>query len=126
MTIEELYSKIQKLHAEGAYHIKRGFSLKDAEPVRTANHLIEEVVELQAEIIEGEYDLSLEEASDVLLVYLHLIHLLGIDFGVYLSHIIDCANKKLDKNWTLDKSKILTNTPGFTRRNRDENLSNTI
>lgn len=126
MKIKKLYNEIYKLHQQGAYHVKRGFSLKDASALTASNHLIEEAVELQAEVTLGNthidiiaYEKAVEEAADVLLVFLHLTVVANLS----LYHIIKKAKEKLKQNFTLDKSKIKTNTPGFNRSNRDNNYS---
>lgn len=112
----DLILRVQQLHELGAFHVKRGFSLKDAKLTTASNHLIEEAVELQAEVLDGNYDTKLEEAADVLLVYLHLLHLSKVSF----SEVVSFAERKLEKNFTLDRSEIKTKTPGYTRSNRDE------
>lgn len=115
--LNELVAEVAKLHQLGAYHIKRGFSLKDSKLTTASNHLIEEAVELQAEVLDGDIDSKIEEAADVLLVFLHLLKISKIS----LNDVIAFAFKKLTRTFTLDKTKIKTSTPGYTRKNRDEN-----
>lgn len=119
--IKKLFNKIDKLHQQGAYHVKRGFSLKDSTPLTASNHLIEEACELQAEVTTGDtltdvfaYEKAVEEAADVLLVFLHLVVVANL--SIY--HVIKTAKQKLKKNFTLDKTEVKTNTPGFNRSNR--------
>ena len=120
--VSSLIERIKELHTQGAYHIKRGFSLKDSKKTTASNHLIEEAVELQAEVLDGDVITKTEEAADVLLVYLHLLYISGISFA----DVRDFAQFKLEKDFTLDKSKILTTTPGYTRKNRNENIEDNL
>lgn len=121
---KQLVNRINELHRQGAYHIKRGFSLRYAKKATSTNHLIEETVEYQAEILDGTRDKQIEEASDVLVVFLHSLEINDLN----IEEIIDCASKKLEKVFTLDKSKIQTETPGFTRscRKNDEDTKRPI
>jgi len=116
--IEELVDYIQELHDKNAIHKKRGFVLQDTTPLIVSNHLLEEVVELQAEaVVEGNIEKSVEESADVLANFLYLLCLLGIDFG----DVIDCCNNKLKDVFVFDETEVLTNTPGFSRRHREGN-----
>lgn len=124
MKFKKLWREVCDMHNSGAYHIKRGFSLKDSTSFTASNHLIEETVELQAEVVcadgckQFSQTKALEEAADVLLVFLHLLKVSNLNIYTVLKF----ARDKLKRNFTLDKSKILTNTPGFNRSNRNESL----
>lgn len=131
MKIKKIWRRVCKLHEQGAYHVKRGFCLRDSLPFTASNHLIEEATELQAEVVERQinylnqkwtedddadnYNRSIEEAADVLLVFLHLILVSNLRF----KDILKFAWKKLNKNFTLNKDEVLTKTPGFNRSNRN-------
>lgn len=115
-SIKRLNRRIHELHALGAYHKKRGFSLKEAKLSTASNHLIEEATELQAEMLDGDSATQVEEAADVLLVYLHLLRISNLT----LKDVVKFARQKLERNFTLDKSEVLTDTPGYSRKNRNE------
>lgn len=112
---KKLEERVSEFHLLGAYHKKRGFSLSQSKLTTASNHLIEEVVELQAEVLDGTYDTKREEGADVLLVFLSLLWISNMSF----SEIVDVASKKIEKNFTLNKDEVLTNNPGFTRKNRE-------
>jgi phosphoribosyl-ATP pyrophosphohydrolase len=114
MDINELDLKIRALHKAGAYHRKRGFRLNEAEPVLASNHVIEEAVELQAECVYGTYHSQLDEAADLLCVWLHLLWLSGVPLSV----VLERASQKLDQNFTLNPDEVETKTPGRLRSNR--------
>ena len=113
--IKQLVNRVRELHEQGAYHKKRGFSLKNTKLSVATNHLIEEAAELQAEILDGSSKNQIEEAADVLLVYLHLLKISQLEFN----DVVKFAADKLEQNFTLNPSEILTTTPGFTRKNRN-------
>lgn len=108
---------VQELHDQGAIHKKRGFSLQDATTGLAANHLIEETVELQAEAtISEDREGVIDESADVLAVFLHLLILCDVSFDEVVARCMD----RLKEAFTFDKDEILTDTPGFTRRNRND------
>lgn len=109
-----LVDLVVNLHDEGAIHKKRGFSLHDVSVVDISNHLLEETVELQAEVMHGTHKEQLDEAADTLAVYLHLL----VASGLPPDDVIDRCISKLNHNFTLDKSEVLTDTPGITRKSR--------
>ncbi len=112
--IEGLFEYTKQLHKDGAYHKKRGFSLHNVPLGVSTNHLIEESVELQAEVLYGDTPKQLEEAADVLCCYFHVL----IDSGLSPADVAVRAREKLESVFTLDKSEVLTNNPGYTRNNR--------
>lgn len=115
--IDRLLAFIQELHDLGAIHRKRGFSLQEATVELAANHLIEEAVELQAEAtISHDKAGVIDESADVIAVWLHLIILSDVSFEEVVVRCIE----KLGEAFTLDKNEVLTDTPGFTRRNRQD------
>jgi phosphoribosyl-ATP pyrophosphohydrolase len=117
MTLEELDQEIRQLREVNAYHVKRGFRLDDVPLGFITNHLLEEAVEFQAEMLfSRNMDSVKEEAADTLLCFLH-----ALQAGcVSLRDVLDVAGEKLSKTFTTDPEKVLTKTPGFTRRNREE------
>lgn len=109
-----LWDHIVMLHKQGAYHKKRGFSLADVSAAVACNHLIEESVELQAEIMCGTKENQVIEASDALATLLSTIFVQGLN----IHDVISAADRKLYENFVYDKSEINTTTPGFSRSNR--------
>jgi phosphoribosyl-ATP pyrophosphohydrolase len=112
--MEDLYEFIQKLHLDDAYHIKRGFRLSEASDIVASNHLVEEAVELQAEIIEDNYDGILAEAADLVSMLIHVL----VNRGIPLCCLEDAAIKKLTETFSIDAADIISTMPGLTRRNR--------
>ena len=112
--INDLIEYISELHRNNAIHIKRGFRLQDATPLIASNHLIEETVELQAEVICGNEDGIIDEASDALACLLHLLEMKKITLDVIAKH----SKQKLIKVFSTDIGKITAITNGFSRRGR--------
>lgn len=112
---DSLLKYVQYLHANKFYHKKRGFRLDKSTPLSCLTHLMEEVVELQAEAcLAKNYELSLEEATDVLAVYCHIIVVMKFP----PTELITKCWQKVSANFTPHLSEVLTETPGFTRQNR--------
>lgn len=115
--LTDLVLKIRELIEKGGYHVKRGFKLADVPAVVISNHLLEEAVELQAEVIVGDSSLATrQEAADVLLVFLHLLEKTGLP--LYL--VAETALATLNKEFTLDLANLKTSTPGFSRSARQD------
>lgn len=115
--IDVLLALVQELHDNGAIHKKRGFSLHDSTAELSANHMLEEAVELQAEAtIARNRDGVVEESADVMATWLHLL----IHCDVAFEEVVARCMEKLGDTFTLDEDQILTDTPGFTRRNRQD------
>lgn len=111
--MKALVEDITKLHASGAYHIKRGFRLNEL-PIQIAgNHLIEEAAELQAELLTKNYDKKLvtEEASDVLTLLLRIL----VAADIKLPAVVREARKKLKSRFTTDPKKA-AKFVSFTRK----------
>lgn len=113
-SVEDLYEFVQKLHDGNAKHKRRGFGLKEASLAVISNHLIEENVEFQAELLSGDQIKQLAEAADVIGAFLHAIYAAGLPLDV----VVRAAEMGLRTNFTFDEREIETNTPGFTRQNR--------
>lgn len=111
--MQTLIDKIRRLGNH--YHAKRGFRLKDVRPEVTGCHLVEEAVEVMAEILEKNHQGITEEVGDLLCLIAQVCIAHHIDF----SGVLEVAHKKLNKFWIEDPADIITKTPGFTRRNRD-------
>lgn len=84
--MSELFKLVQRLHKANAFHIKRGRRILSYSVADNSNHLLEEAVEVQAEVlahpdsgctsIRGT-DKALEELGDTLGVLYHLMIRLG-------------------------------------------------
>lgn len=85
--VEELDCLVRKMHDEGWVH-RKGFCLKEATVDMAALHLIDELVELQRAKTYGE---KLDEAGDMLGVWLHLIYMEGLP----LNCVVAAAERKL-------------------------------
>ena len=110
-----LGSLIQRLHESGAIHKKRGFSLADTTPQLATNHLLEEVVELQAECtLGGTRETIKQEAADVLAIFMHLLYISSIT----LEEVINECERKLEATFTNNPDEVISKNPGLTRRAR--------
>lgn len=115
LTLQELIALVKELHDKNAYHRKRGFQLQDSTKILASSHMLEEAVELQAEAcIEEDHDGVIEESSDVLATWLHLLLHCEVDF----QEVIDRCVVKLLDTFTYDPNDLLTDTPGYSRRHR--------
>jgi hypothetical protein len=119
----DVWYRIEELRRRNATHRKRGFQINDIGEAMVSNHLIEEVTELQAEILNlgnlghsKRWTAVVEEASHVLSVYLHLL----IKLGVPLGDVCDKAIQTLDKHWTTNADEVVAEAPGQTRRGRGQ------
>lgn len=110
----ELIKKLKEMHKGFFYHKKRGFLLGTVTPTMVSCHLLEEAVELQAEIISDNHEGIVEEAADVYLLLMHLFVTLNLD----IKKVETEALQKLEVAFTTKRTKL---NPGFTRRNRDGN-----
>lgn len=115
--IDKLISLVRTLVATGAYHRKRGFSLSDSTPTIASTHMLEEAVELQAEVlITGDREAIIEESSDLLATWLHLLLQCDVEFET----VVDKCIQKLHSVFTCDINELETSTPGVMRRSRAE------
>lgn len=112
----KVYDRIREMHRTPHYHKKRGFMLGKVSESMVACHLVEESVELLAEVIQGNPEGVREEASDVYALVMHTLKTLNIT----LEEIEEITLKKLNDAFTTDQQEVITNTPGATRRNRNE------
>ena len=112
----ELGFLIDYLHNVDAIHVKRGFKLSEATALDASNHMLEEAVELQAEVIagDGSPESVVEEAADTLICYLHLLKRMGVK----VDDVTDRAYNKLLEVFTCDPKKVTAVKPGKTRKGR--------
>lgn len=109
-----LVKKIHTMHAAGMMHKRRGFSLSDVTPMEGTNHLIEEAVEFQAEIMCKNKERATKEAADALACLLSTLFMADIS----IHDVIDTCDRDLDANFTNDEAELETDTPGFSRSHR--------
>lgn len=121
-SIAELVKIINGLWDKNAIHVRRGFRIQDIDSIAIGNHLIEEAVELQSAIIEKDWAQTIEEASDVLLILLQLLH--NADPQISIGDVVHVAKQKLEKAFTTDQSKVTAKKPGFSRKNRGKYVPN--
>ena len=112
--MKELLSLIDELYEVNAYHVKRGFRLKEATSLMVSNHLLEEAVELQSEIMANNREAIVEEAGDVIVLFARVLR--TTDVG--LDEVLTFATKKLNKIFTTDPNKVTAISPGTSRRAR--------
>jgi len=114
--IKRILGKIGVLFDRNSYHSKRGYRIRELSTEIAGLALVEETVELQAELMNprASHMDVLEEAADVLICFTRILH----DKGINLSQLEAAAEAKLRKVWTDDPSKVTANKPGFTRRGR--------
>ena len=113
--MDKLIEKVRQLYEADAIHIKRGFRVRTEGSLMVAsNHLIEEAVELQAELLFGEKPAQVEEAGDLLTLFCHILKRGDIS----LEEVVDSAVEKAERNYTTDPEQVTAVTPGVTRRGR--------
>lgn len=124
----DLYKFVKVLHESNSIHLRRGYRLQDGTILTCTNHLLEEMVEAQAELITiprsgsvdstvlapDEYDRVVEELGDVWAIFCHLLVRLNLsEMEIEKEQI-----KKLKKLFSNDPSLITAVAPGLTRRGR--------
>lgn len=113
--MKRLIDTIERLYEIDAIHIKRGFRVKtDGNKLVASNHLLEEAVELQAEVMVDNREAIVEEAGDLLTLIVHLLKRCDISFD----EVIESAVEKCHRIYTTDPKNITAITPGVTRRGR--------
>ena len=126
--MSQLYDEVLRLHQANAIHIRKGFHLLDASIADCTNHLLEETVEAQAEVLSvlclaglshveywGDNRASvIEELGDARSVYLHLL----IRMGLTEEDVDKIALEKLARSFTSDPDKVTATIPGVTRKGR--------
>ena len=115
--MQKLIDKVAELYEADAIHIKRGFRVRTEGSLMVAsNHLIEEAVELQAELLFGDRPKQVEEAGDLLTLFCHILK----RGDITLAEVVDSAYEKACRNYTTDPTKVTAHTPGVTRSGRTE------
>ena len=113
--VEEMIAKVSELYENDAIHVKRGFRLRtQGNSLVASNHLMEEVAEFQAEIIECNREFMLEEAGDVFMIFCHILKRNNIS----LDEVAASACEKLKRSYTLDPAQVTAIKAGVTRRGR--------
>ena len=109
----ELIKKLKEMYKTPHYHKRRGFLLGTATSTMVSCHLLEEVVELQAEVIVNNRKGIEEEAADTLVLLLHLFETLNLN----IDQVETRALTKLKTTFTTKKQE-----GGFTRRDRNDTV----
>lgn len=127
--MQNLFEAVKSLHYKDAIHVKRGYKLSEASIADNANHLIEEAVEVQAELLKGlregltwyslQHPLSKDlrqELADLAIVYNHLL----VRLNLTPKDVEVEALAKLKDAFTKDPSKVTASKAGVTRSGRDD------
>lgn len=113
--LETLIQLVSDLYENNAIHVKRGFRLRtEGSNLVASNHLIEEAVELQAELIAENREATVEEAGDLLTLMCHILKRNNIS----IEEIAASAVEKVARSYTLNPEEVTAITPGVTRRGR--------
>lgn len=121
-SILDLWLEIEDLRRGNAYHRKRGFRINDLSSAMQSCHLLEETVELQAEVLntpramEDHLGAITKEASHVLACFLHLLQ----KHGLSLEEVAAEGVRMCRRHWTTNLENVVTKEPGFTRKGRGE------
>ena len=110
--MQRLIDLIDDLYKLNAYHIRRGFRLKEGSALIASNHLLEEAIELQAEVIDSDREAIIEEAGDTLAVFCHLLKRTDIS----LEEVVESALDKVVRSYTTNPAEITAKNPGVTRK----------
>jgi hypothetical protein len=130
--ILDLWAEIEELRRQNAYHRKRGFRINSISASMQSCHLLEETVELQAEVLtapnlpEGSLyyplatadhlDAVTKEASHVLACFLHLLQKHGLSLGEVAAEGVRMCRR----HWTTNAEDVVARELGFTRKGRGE------
>jgi len=114
--LQEIIQTIDQIWQRNSYHKKRGFRIREQSADKAGCHLVEEAVELLAEVMDedGTTDAVLDEAADVLICFSRVLY----DHGINLGQLEARAYRKMHDAWTDDPSEITAKIPGTTRRGR--------
>ncbi len=113
--ISAILGRIDKLFMSKAYHKKRGYRIDEQSTDRVGVHLVEEAVELLAELMDGTPETVLEEVADVMILLSRVIY----DKQIQPEWVEEAVVKKLNAIWVTDPKDVLTDNPGMTRQNRE-------
>jgi len=112
--ISTILHRIDNLFQNDMIHKKRGYHISNQNTEMAGLALVEETVELQAELMAGTDDTVLEEMADVLICLTRVIY----DRQILPVTLLTAVEKKLDEIWVYGPDAVETGTPGLTRRNR--------
>lgn len=119
---QSIADHIDLLYQEQARHVRRGYKITQTKPLVVSMHLLEEVAEfMEAVLIGKDPDAIVEEAGDVLAVYLHLLRHAQNKHPtarITLPVIIEECLDKLKRYWTSNPALVTAKKAGFTRRDR--------
>lgn len=90
MGIDRLDLVIRTLCDKGAIHRRKGTNMGTVKMTTICTHLLEEIAELQEEAFHGTYARQIEEAADVLGVFLHLVYAMGVPLNLVIER---CESK---------------------------------
>jgi hypothetical protein len=106
VTLEHVWGEIERLRERCARHRKKGFRITQLQPPLQSNHLIEEAVELQAELLGpiyvGRRAAIVGEAADTVVVLLHLL----IQCGIEPDELLPACLKSLSDHWDSGEEKV--------------------
>lgn len=121
---QSVVDHIDLLYQQEARHVRRGYKITKTKPLVVSLHLMEETAELIESILVGkDPDAIVEEAGDVLAVYLHLLRHAQRKHPkakITLPAVIEQCMVKLKRYWTSNPALVTAKKAGFTRRNRGE------
>lgn len=122
---ETVLERVKQLYADHSFHVRRGFSIDEMELSQITNHLLEEAVELQAALLNDEGpEAILDEAADVLIVFMHIMVKSSTLSHAFLDRVYRRAIERIDRNWTNNPAKVTATKAGFSRRNRGDAPTN--
>lgn len=121
-SLQDVAAHIDLLYSQQAIHVRRGYRITKTKPIVVAMHLLEETVELIESVTTGgDAEAIIEEAGDVLGVYLHLLRHAARKHpqaNITIETVIDGCLDKLKRYWTSNPALVTAQKPGFGRRNR--------
>jgi NTP pyrophosphatase (non-canonical NTP hydrolase) len=115
---ETAYELVQHMHQTPHYHIRRGFRLDEASLLFACNHLLEEGVELAAELLpeKPDHDKVMKELADVLGVFFSIC----VKLGVSPQMVSAVAETNLRETFTPRVEEVRGPVGGFNRSTRAE------
>lgn len=117
-TFTDVWEEIERLRSVHARHRKKNFVITAVTPAVQSNHLIEEAVELQAEVVsdpyDGRRDAIICEAADTLVVLMHMMILHDINGSELLQASMRTLADHWDDHGDLDPKAKTRPTPGHT------------
>lgn len=115
---------IDLLYQQQAMHVRRGYKITKTKPLVVALHLLEEIAELIEAVTIGKDPAAIvEEAGDVLAVYLHLLRHAQQrhpNAAITVAAVVEACMAKLRRYWTSNPALVTAKKAGFSRRNRGQ------